>query len=472
MKNIFFTLLMFVLFTLTGNAQDAQREKINAVKDKVVQFVNSKKADSLYNLAAESFKNQLPFENFETWCIDNIFPLGKIYTVDFKNIINGAAKYKVSFKKEVLSMLIGVDAKGKFNAFGFQPWEEEIVSITKSDNLLSSTIDKQVESIVQPFMNKSKTVGLSIGILKDGKTFFYNYGETKKGNGQIPSAKNLYEIGSITKTFTGILLALAVIEKRVKLNDPVNKYLPADIPVLKYGTDTIRLVHLSNHTSGLPRMPDNIDLSNTANPYKDYSVTQLFNFLKTVKLSKKPGTKIEYSNLGVGILGVILERLQMNRISYSNMVKKYICDKAEMGDTKQFLNKKTDLPLIQGYNENIIEQGAWDFLAFAAAGSLRSNAEDMIKYAAMNISVKDKNLQKAIELSHQITFEKDKEKIGLNWFIINLNGQDVLFHNGATGGYRSFLTVNLKTKNAVIILSNTAISNDALGIEIFKLIDN
>ena len=95
---------MFILLTFTVNAQDGQIEKINVAKDKVVQFVNSKKADSLYNLAAESFKNQLPFENFEAWCIDNIFPLGKISTVDFKNVANGAAKYKVSFKNEVTSL--------------------------------------------------------------------------------------------------------------------------------------------------------------------------------------------------------------------------------------------------------------------------------------------------------------------------------------------------------------------------------
>ena len=473
MKKIF-VVTVISFYSMSVFSQDIQKEKNDAIKTKVVKFFNEQNSDSLYSLAGVAFKKQLSAEKFKTICDNNLFPLGEIKSTEFEKIENGVSKYKATFDAIILSMYLSLDSAGMFEAFLFQPYKKEVTGEfkkTTTDNNLSTALGLKVDSILQKFMFESKTVGLSIGILKDGQTYFYNYGETKKGNGQTPTAKNLYEIGSITKTFTGILLAQAVTEKRVKLNDPVNKYLPADIPFLKVGNDTIRLVHLSNHTSGLPRMPDNIDLSNIANPYKDYSVTQLFNYLKTVKLTQKPGTKIEYSNLGVGLLGIILERLKMNRISFGNMVKKYICDKAEMADTKQFINKKNDAVLVQGYNENIIEQGSWDFLALAAAGALCSNASDMLKYAAINISAKDKNLQKAIELAHQITFDNDGEKIGLNWFIKNWGWGNVLFHNGGTGGYRSFLTINPATKNAVVILSNTAVSNDDIGVEILKYLD-
>jgi CubicO group peptidase (beta-lactamase class C family) len=369
-------------------------------------------------------------------------------------------------------MYISLDSAGLLETFLFQPYKKEIkgdYKKTKTDNSLSTELDKKVEAVVQPFMFEGKTVGLSIGILKDGKTYFYNYGETKKGNGQTPSSKNLYEIGSISKTFTGILLAKAVTENKIRLNDPVNKYLPKNIPVIKFGNDTLKIVHLSNHTSGLPPLPDNFGATDLINPYKDYDEKKLLEYLKHASLSRKPGEKLEYCNLAVGLLGYILQ--QVNKMSFEKMATNYITSKAGMTDTRQFLVKKDSALFVQGYNESILPQSQWDFKALAAAGSLRSNAEDMLKYAALNLEATDNKLLKAIILSHQPTFEDGQQKIGLNWFIQNWGWGPVLFHGGATGGYRSLLAINAKTKNAVIILSNTAVSNDEVGAAILKYID-
>ena len=153
------------------------------------------------------------------------------------------------------------------------------------------------------------------------------------------------------------------------------------------------------------------------------------------------------------------------------MVTDFIASKAGMTDTRQLLVKKDSALFVQGYDESISPQSQWDFKVLTAAGSLRSNTEDMLKYATLNLNTTDSKLKQAIELAHQQTFDEGQQKIALNWFIQDWGWGPLLFHGGATGGYRSLLAVNPKTKNAIIVLSNTAVSNDAVGVSILKFID-
>ncbi len=460
------------LYSFTSYCQNVQQNKIDIIKDKVVKYFNNQNADSLYSLAGKDFKKQLNEEIFKTICNTNLFPLGKIKLASFEKFENGVSKYKTEFDAATLSMFISLDDEDLLNIFLFKPYKKQITGLlgaSKTDNKLSTPLDKKIDSLLQQFMFSSNTVGLSMGILKNGKKYFYNYGETKKNNKEIPTSKNLYEIGSITKTFTGLLLAKAVIENKINLNDPVNKYLPKDIPTLQFEGDTLRIVHLSNHTSGLPPLPTNFDATNSINPYKDYDNDKLNAYLKVAKLSRKPGEKFEYCNLAVGLLGNILESI--NKMPFEKMVQNFICSKTDMNNTKQFLTKTDSSLFVQGYNEDIDEQSQWDFKALAAAGCIRSNTEDILKYAVLNLNATVNELQSAVELEHVVTFTKGEENIGLNWFIREWGWGKIYFHNGGTGGYRSFLAINPKTKNAVIILSNTAISNDKIGVEILKYID-
>lgn len=470
MKQVFFIIIS--LFSITAFAQDQQKERNDAMKDKVISFFNAQNVDSIYSLAGKAFKQQLSAETFKTVCENNLFPLGNIKTAAFEKIDKGVSKYKTTFDAAIVAMYISLDSAGKLETFLFQPYKTEQAGPVKksvTDNALSTPLDKKIEDIMQPFMFESKTVGLSIGVLKDGKTYFYNYGETKKGDGQIPSAENIYEIGSITKTFTGILLAKAIVEKKISLTDPVNKFLPKNIPVIKFGNDTLKIVHLANHSSGLPPLPDNFKPAGWDNPYREYDEKKLLEYLAHAALSRKPGEKFEYCNLAVGLLGYILEKT--NKMPYEKMVSAFIISKAGVTDTRQFLLKKDSALFVQGYNESILPNSQWDFKALAAAGCLRSNTADMLKYAALQFGGADENLQKAIGLSHQATFNAGVQKIALNWFIQNWGWGDVLFHGGQTGGYKSFLAVNPVTKNAVIILSNTTVSNDEAGVKILSYLD-
>ncbi|MGC4102633.1 serine hydrolase [Ferruginibacter sp.] len=454
-------------------AQDG-REANEAMQQKVVQFFNAKQIDSLYGLAGEAFKKQLTADKFKTICENNLFPLGEIKAVELEKYENSLGKYKATLTKVILSMYISVDAEGKLETFLFQPYKKEVTGTftrTVTDNKLVSEMDKKIDDIVQQFMFESKTRGLSMGVLKGGKISFYNYGETRKGNTLLPSSKNLYEIGSITKTFTALLLAKAVGENKMKLNDPVNKYLPKDIPTLKFGDDTLKIVHLSNHTSALPSLPDNFGATDLINPYKDYDETLLYAYLKNAKLQRKPGERFEYSNLAVGLLGNILEHV--NKMPYEKMVKEFVCAKAGMMDTKQFLLKNDSALFVQGYDTELAEQGQWDFKALAAAGCIRSSAADMMKYATMLLSADTRNdyLKKAVALTHESTFVAGQQQIGLNWFLQNWGSGTVFFHGGQTGGYKSFFVINERTKNALVILANTAVSNDEIGVSIMQYLD-
>jgi CubicO group peptidase (beta-lactamase class C family) len=472
MKYLLVLLIVSQVIFNTAFSQNTPKVKIEAVKDKVIQYFNTQQSDSLYAMAGTAFKKQLSAEAFKTVCDNNLFPLGTFKTAEFETLEKGVAKYKATFDAAILSMYLSLDSADKLEAFLFQPYKKTVTGpITKiqTDNKQETALDKKVEDIIQPFMFESKSVGLSIGILKDGKQYFYNYGETVKGNKQLPTNKNLYEIGSVTKTFTGILLAKAVTEGKLKLTDPVNKYLPKNAALLIYDGDTAKLVHLSNHTSGLPPLPGNFDMTNEINPYKDYDEAKLLAYLKTAKLQRKPGTKHEYCNLGVGLLGYILSK--MYKMPFEEMVTKFITSKAGMTDTREFLLKKDSALFMQGYNAALQKQSQWDLGALTAAGSLRSNTDDMLKYAQLNLETADPVLQKATALSHVSTFTNGQQQIALNWFIQNWGWGNILFHSGATGGYRSFLAVNPVTKNAVIILCNSFTNIDAAGVALQKFLD-
>jgi CubicO group peptidase (beta-lactamase class C family) len=460
-------------------AQDATKYNNDLMKDKVVQFFNKQQTDSLYSLAGAAFQKQLSASAFKNVCHNNLYPLGEIKSMEFEKFFpdKKVSKYKATFDNAILSFFLNLDDTGKLETFLFQPYKKEItgpIKKTTSDNTLATAMDKDVDKLLQPFMQNSKTVGLSIGLLKNGQTFFYNYGEVKNGTGQLPSATSLYEIGSITKTFTGILLAKAVVEKKVKLSDPINKYLPKNAALLRFGSTTATIMHLANHTSGLPPLPDNFTGTDLINPYKDYDNAKLLAYLTKAKLTREPGKQFEYCNLGVGLLGYILEKVYNK--PYEQLVMAHITAAIGANNTMQQL-KKTDAALfVQGYNESITPSSQWDFKALAAAGALRSNTTDMLKYAAANCDAgydtkKLATLKNAIALSHQPTFTDGGQQICLNWFIQNWNGNNILFHGGQTGAYKSFLSINPKTKNAVIILANTAVSNDEIGVALQSLID-
>ena len=326
--------------------------------------------------------------------------------------------------------------------------------------------DKKVDSVARIYIQKANTVGLSIGIFKDGNISTYNYGETAIGNGKLPTANTIFEIGSITKTFTSTILAYYVNEGKVKLNDPITKYLPDSVaknPELQ----AITLQTLSNHTSGLPSLPDNISgpTTDALNPYKDYTQKQLYAYLKTCHLKTKPGEVYSYSNMAVGLLGNILTHIGGK--TYEQLVAEIITGPLAMTSTEQHLTPLLSQRFASVYNEDGKLTPAWDFDVLAPCGALRSTVNNLLVYAKANMVKSDTKLSKAFELTHQVTFNKDV-KIGLGWHIITVNNVDYIFHNGGTYGSSSFLAFNAEKNIAIVVLSNCGESTDNIGVGILK----
>jgi len=454
-------------------AQTAQQQKIDSVCELVKQFFNEKKSEALYELAGEDFRKQLSAEVFQKICSFSLFPLGEIKKSVFESHSNGLSKYKLDFGAREMALYLSLDKLDKIETLLFKPYLNENAkkkSRVPSSNALSSDLDLAVDSAVQPYISLEATVGLSIGILKDGKSFFYGYGETGRGNKQIPNEHTIFEMGSLSKTFTSILLASAVQSGKMSLADPINKYLPDSIPALQFEGKAITLQTLANHSSGIPRMPSNFYSSNSLNPYKDYAQKDLFEFYKNFKPYRRPGEKYEYSNLAVGTLGVILENVY--HATYESLVLNLICLPLHMSETREFLQAEDSARFAKGYNEDGGFSPPWDFKALQAAGSLRSTSSDLIKYARANLGEAPGKLNKAIQLTHSIGFTDGENKLGLAWHYIKPGKEEVLFHNGQTGAYHSYFAVNLDKKFAVVILSNSARGTEELGNQLIRWLES
>ena len=206
---------------------------------------------------------------------------------------------------------------------GFLVEAQTLYNSINTDNKQNKKIDKIVHNAVQIFLSDSSRVGLSIGIYTSGKEFFFNYGSIEKEKQILPTSKTIYEIGSISKTFTGTLLAQAVKDKKVKIDDDIRIYIDGNYPNLEYNGQPIKLSHLVSHISGLPPfLPDNPKLFDNPNfdilPFtiskiqNNYTKTNFFIDLHNVKLDTIPGYNFHYSNSGAQLLKFILEKVYNN----------------------------------------------------------------------------------------------------------------------------------------------------------------
>ncbi|HTD98980.1 MAG TPA: serine hydrolase domain-containing protein [Mucilaginibacter sp.] len=470
--NAFSTFLLIIFFSFTASAQSRQQQKNDSVFVLVKKYFNERQAESIYTLAGAQFQKEINPETFKNVADRQLFPLGPIRESSLISFLNNKlSTYKLTFDSGMMQLLMTLDQDDKLELFLFKPYKEEAPEKLKpaaTSNLMRTLTDKKVDSVARTYIQKSNTVGLSIGIVKGGITRTYNYGETAAGNNKLPDANNLFEIGSITKTFTATLLAYYVNEGKIKLTDPITKYLPDSVAANKE-LQSVTLVTLSNHTSGLPRLPDNFEnhSSDPLNPYKDYGKQYLFEYLKGCKLISKPGETYAYSNLSVGLLGTILEKISGK--TFEQMVEEIICTPLGMKSTTQHLSPALKQRMVTVYNEDGKATSLWDFAALAPCGALRSTLNDMLIYAKANITNGNTKLEKAFELTHRITFDKDA-KLGLGWHIIMVNGVEYIFHNGGTYGSNSFLAFNPEKNIAVIVLSNSGLSVDAVGTDILKKI--
>jgi D-alanyl-D-alanine-carboxypeptidase/D-alanyl-D-alanine-endopeptidase len=328
--------------------------------------------------------------------------------------------------------------------------------------------DSIIERVIRERVDLGLNAGLVVGLIDStGRQHVYAVGVVRGPGSPRVDVNTVFEIGSITKTFTASLLADMVQRGEVALDDPVTNYLPSDARFKANGR-AITLVDLATQTSGLPRLPSNMAPKDTQNPYADYSVQQMYDFLSHYELPRDIGEKYEYSNFGVGLLGHALAR--KSGMSYEELLKKRILEPLGMKDTAITLSPAMRAHLAPGHDAAGAAAANWDLPALAGAGALRSTANDMLKFLAANLGKADGPLGPALQETHRIRHAADNPDtdVGLAWQVLHNFGTDLTWHNGGTGGYHSWIGF-VKTRGiGAVLLSNSAASIDDIGFHLLQ----
>ncbi|MBK9107582.1 MAG: serine hydrolase [Saprospiraceae bacterium] len=305
-----------------------------------------------------------------------------------------------------------------------------------------------------------------VGIVDKNGSQYYSFGNKTKG-GEPVNEHSIYEIGSISKTFTAILLAQMVLEGKLKVEDLAQSYLPSNVKLPTKDGKQITLAQLSNHTSGLPRMPSHFNPKDPANPYADYTVEQMYDFLNNFKLTREIGSQYEYSNLAVGLLGHCLSLHEGK--SYESLLTERITATLQMKETKITLDKRMKQNLAMGYS-NGEQVSNWDIPTLAGAGAIRSSLHDMLHYVAANLGLNKSKLLPAMQLTHQVQHDKAGEgtSVGLGWHISKGAEGDIITHSGGTGGYRTFIGFVKEIGKGVVVLTNSDIGADDIGMRLLN----
>jgi CubicO group peptidase (beta-lactamase class C family) len=332
-------------------------------------------------------------------------------------------------------------------------------------NAQDLTIPKHIKDHIKARVANDYNVGIVVALINGSDVSYYNYGKTAITNGTDVDQNSVFEIGSISKVFTTLILADKIKKGDLSLDDPISKYLPDTLTVPSFNDEVITLRHLATHTSGLPRMPSNFAPKDMTNPFADYTNELLYAFLSGYQLTSI-GIKSEYSNVGMGLLGHILE-LQSGK-TYEELVVETISKPLKMDHTAVIISEAMSNHLAKGH-AGTTEVANWDFNCMAGAGGLKSNARDMVTFMQANMGVLDTDLYGAMQLTQQSAFKDTNSdfEIGLAWHYEDDN--KIIWHNGQTGGYHSFAGFIKGADKGVVLLTNTAENIGAIGFNILGM---
>jgi len=330
------------------------------------------------------------------------------------------------------------------------------LSVSDSPHSLDSTQAEVVYKYAQHFPNGSQ---LSICIISPDSENYIGILRRNDSLVYINNSDRIFDIGSITKTFTGTILAKLVFDGKVNINDTVQKFLPVKMKQSSLNGEEIKIVNLANHTSGFPREPEDVNENqsldfNPYDPYSSYDIKRLYNYLTNKLVLKSiPGEKREYSNLGFGLLAHLLTLITGN--SYEELLEEFITEPLEMSNTFIKFNDKRKRQMIQGRNEKgePLAYTECNSPALLGAGGIKSSAKDIVKYIRSNISdttyfyLAQKSTKQYTEYLTQ----------GLGW--ATFNAPDSFHHIsafGATSGYTCGLIFERNVKVGIVVLTNVS----------------
>jgi CubicO group peptidase (beta-lactamase class C family) len=331
-------------------------------------------------------------------------------------------------------------------------------------NKSTADIRSAIDETAQPLLKGKKGIGLVVAVLDRHGQRVFGYGSVAANKGMAPDGDTIFEIGSITKVFTTAVLAQMVRAGKLKLDDPVKDYLPPEARVPQRNGKEITLLHLATHTSGLPVAPTDIRWhvlvrpNDWHNPYAHYGTKELYAFLGQYRLKRDPGDSYEYSNVGLGLLGMALSR-RTKAQSYDELIHRQVGDPLGLKDTGVILTDGQRARFAQGHNDDGEPTSAWDFASMEGFAALRSTANDLLRFLSANLGLQPTKLQAALADCHQARRDTpDKQvRVGLGWHILTLPraNEPIICHSGETEGARAFLGFCKARGVGVVVLSNS-----------------
>ena len=314
-----------------------------------------------------------------------------------------------------------------------------------SENLVNELAGKLVKEGVMD--------GLSVGFIQGDRYGTYHFGKATSG-GERPNNLTIYEIGSVSKLFTSLLVADAAVQKQIVLLNPVEVENKAKIVLPSYGGRRINWLDLCSHRSGLPRLPSNLTVVSIENPYRAYNAVNAAEFLSQYQLPRKPGERQEYSNFGDSVLGYLIA--ENAKSDYQTLLRGRIAKPLRMDDCTFTLSDSQQKRLAIPHRPVGKVVPIWDWADMPGAGGVRATLRDMMRFAKAQLEPPQGAIGEAIELAWKQHIQADASgpAMGLGWMILP-DGQ-TRWHNGETGGSHSIIVVNRELRTAVIVLSNTA----------------
>jgi D-alanyl-D-alanine-carboxypeptidase/D-alanyl-D-alanine-endopeptidase len=310
---------------------------------------------------------------------------------------------------------------------------------------LQTLLDERAKSIDRS--------GLIVGEIDGPETTILTAGTS--GTARPLDERTLFEIGSVTKTFTATILASMVLDGSVSLDDPVAKYLPAGVTVPERSGKKITLLNLATQHSGLPRLPTNLDLSRTNDPYATYTVADMYAFLSHYKLTRDPGARFEYSNYGVALLGQALANRA--HLTYAELLRERVLVPLGMNDTTIVLSSEQRTRFAAGGTIDGDPATPWTIaLAIAPAGGIHSTLADMLKYLRCNMGRGP--LAKACLFAQQPRDTFPGNHIGLVWWTGDL--RHIVHHGGDTAGYHASIAIAPDHTRGVVVLASGGMGVD------------
>lgn len=335
-------------------------------------------------------------------------------------------------------------------------------------DVLPNAFTKAEGEAVKSFLDRNMrqtNAAIVVGLIDENGIQIFSAGTLDNGTEHKPDGDSVFFIGSVSKTFTALLLLEMANRGEVKIDDPVAKYLPGSVTLPTHGGKKITLLHLATHSAGLPVNADNMTGADDREKYESYTVEQMYDFLSNFELSREPGKAYQYSNVGMALLGHALERRADT--SFESLITERICRPLGMNSTCITLTPDLESRRPVGHDANGRKSLPWKLQAYHSAGDIHSTANDLLKYAAAQVGLTRSALTPLMEESHVFRYEDTfglpgQSALGLmgrtamDWVdrgALQPPAMELLGHAGGAGSYHAWVGIDKRQRRGVVALT-------------------